>query len=98
MPVFRTSPLEHWRQIRSDRLAAFAHRDPKKFGVSQHVIDAAAGVTIYRGAAYPKEFYGNVFVGEAQHNLIHRRTLVPDGVTLRNCRPQPLMQDFGRTP
>ena len=25
-------------------------------------------------------------------------TAVPDGVTLRNCRPQPLMQDFGRTP
>ena len=25
-------------------------------------------------------------------------TAVPDGVTFRNCRPQPLMQDFGRTP
>ncbi len=86
VPVFRTSPIEHWRQIRSDRLATFTHRDPKKFGVSQHVIDAAAGVTIYRGAAYPKEFYGNVFVGEAQHNLVHRRTLVPDGVTFKSQR------------
>jgi putative membrane-bound dehydrogenase-like protein len=86
VPVFRTSPIEHWRQIRSDRLHEFTHRDPTKFGVSQHVIDAAAGVTIYRGAAYPKEFYGNVFVGEAQHNLVHRRTLVPDGVTFKSQR------------
>jgi putative membrane-bound dehydrogenase-like protein len=86
VPVFRTSPIEHWRQIRSDRLAAYTHRDPKKFGVSQHVIDAAAGVTIYRGDAYPKEFYGNVFVGEAQHNLVHRRTLTPDGVTFKSER------------
>src|SRR4051794_25574947 len=86
VPVYRTSPIEHWRQIRSDRLAALTHRDPKKFGVSQHVIDAAAGVTVYRGSAYPKEFYGNVFVGEAQHNLVHRRTLVADGVTFKSQR------------
>src|SRR4051812_1449043 len=86
VPVYRISPIEHWRQIRSDRLATFTQRDPAKFGVSQHVIDAAAGVTIYRGAAYPKEFYGNVFVGEAQHNLIHRRTLVPDGATFKSQR------------
>ena len=86
VPVFRISPIEHWRQIRSDRLATFTHRDPAKFGVSQHVIDAAAGITVYRGAAYPKEFYGNVFVGEAQHNLVHRRTLVPDGVTFKSQR------------
>src|SRR4051812_30612222 len=86
VPVFRISPIEHWRQIRSDRLATFTRRDPAKFGVSQHVIDAAAGVTVYRGSAYPKEFYGNVFVGEAQHNLVHRRTLVPDGVTFKSQR------------
>lgn len=86
VPVFRISPIEHWRQIRSDRLAKFTHRDPAKFGVSQHVIDAAAGITVYRGAAYPKEFYGNVFVGEAQHNLVHRRTLIPDGVTFKSER------------
>jgi putative membrane-bound dehydrogenase-like protein len=86
VPVYRISPIEHWRQIRSDRLATYTLRNPAKFGVSQNVIDAAAGVTIYRGSAYPKEFYGNVFVGEAQHNLVHRRTLVPDGVTFKSER------------
>jgi len=86
VPVYRTSPIEHWRQIRSNRLATYTLRNPAKFGVSQNVIDAAAGVTIYRGAAYPKSFYGNVFVGEAQHNLVHRRTLVPDGVSFTSER------------
>ena len=46
----------------------------------------AAGVTVYRGSAYPAEFYGNVFVGDAQNNLIHRRILVPDGPTFKAVR------------
>ena len=36
-------------------------------GVSHHVVDAAAGVTVYRGAAYPAKYYGNVFVGDPQN-------------------------------
>ena len=41
-------------------------------------MDAAAGVTVYRGGAYPKEYYGSVFTGEAQNNLVHRRKLIAD--------------------
>ena len=66
-------------------------RSAESAGASHHVIDADAGVTIYRGSAYPAEFYGNAFVGDAQNNLVHRRILVPDGPTfpsavLRNSR------------
>ena len=85
-PSFARAQSNIGDKFAPDRLATFTHRDPAKFGVSQHVIDAAAGITIYRGSAYPKEFYGNVFVGEAQHNLVHRRTLVPDGVTFKSQR------------
>ncbi len=42
-----------------------------------------AGVTIYRGSAYPEDFCGNAFVGDAQNNLIHRMKLMPDGPTFK---------------
>jgi putative membrane-bound dehydrogenase-like protein len=86
VPIFRTSPTERWRQIRSDRWITQLGRDPTQADVSQYVVDAAAGVTVYRGAAYPKEYYNNVFVGDAQNNIIHRRTLIPDGATFKSQR------------
>ncbi len=41
---------------------------------------SATGITIYRGAAYPEEFRQNAFVGDVGGNLVHRKTLTPDGV------------------
>ena len=86
VPIFRISPLERWRMIRSSRRIAVGARSPNSAGASHHVIDAAAGVTIYRGGAYPKDYYGNIFIGGAQSNLIHRRALKPDGVTFSSSR------------
>src|SRR5690606_31012857 len=86
VPCFRISPLERWRMIRSSRRIAHGSRSPDAAGASHHVIDAAAGVTVYRGGAYPPEFYGNVFIGGAQNNLIHRRKLTADGVTFASQR------------
>ena len=88
-PVFRTSPVEMWREIRSRR-RIFANRSPATgTGVSHHVIDAGAGCTVYRGGAYPKEYYGNVFIGGAQNNLVHRRILEPAGATFTSKRGDP---------
>jgi putative membrane-bound dehydrogenase-like protein len=86
MPIYRISPLERWRQVRSSRRIAHGQRAPTSAGASHHVIDAAAGVTVYRGGAYPKKYYGNIFIGGAQNNLIHRRTLSPNGVTFTSAR------------
>jgi putative membrane-bound dehydrogenase-like protein len=86
VPIFRVSPTERWRQIRSNRLIANQLRDASQSDVSQYTIDAASGVTVYRGAAYPKEFYGNAFIGDAQNNLVHRRILTPDGPTFTSRR------------
>jgi putative membrane-bound dehydrogenase-like protein len=86
VPIFRISPIERWRQIRSSRRIAHGARPATAAGASHHVVDAGAGVTIYRGSAYPAEFYGNVFIGDAQNNLIHRRILVPKGPTFRAVR------------
>jgi putative membrane-bound dehydrogenase-like protein len=86
VPIFRISPIERWRQIRSSRRIAHGERDPNSAGASHHVIDAAAGVTVYTGSAYPAEFYGNVFVGDAQNNLVHRRRLTARGLTFDSTR------------
>src|SRR5207244_12412539 len=86
VPVFRTSAPERWRVIRSARRIAHGERPANMPGASHHVVDAAAGVTVYRGGAYPQRYYGNVFVGDAQNNLVHRRLLEPDGVTFKSAR------------
>lgn len=87
-PVFRRSPIEPWRIIRTRRRVA----DPKYKNLpeSERVpggfFTSAAGVTIYRGSAYPEEFQGNVFVGDVGGNLVHRKTLHPKGATFEAVR------------
>jgi putative membrane-bound dehydrogenase-like protein len=97
VPIFRTSPVERWRIIRSSRRIAHGERPATSAGASHHVVDAAAGVTVYRGGAYPAEYYGNIFVSDAQNNLIHRRTLTPDGVTFKSARAD-ANTEFARSP
>lgn len=83
-PVFRSSPIEGWRRIRTERRMLAAERPEGAAGANHDVLDGGAGVTIYRGDALPKEFRGCLFVCDAQNNLVHRRRLLPDGVTFRS--------------
>lgn len=85
--VFRISPPESWRVISAERMATAV--SPKPFDSTQATgyITSSSGVTIYRGAAYPKEFLGNAFVGEVASNLVLRYQLVPEGVSYRGIRP-----------
>jgi putative membrane-bound dehydrogenase-like protein len=85
-PIFRASPVEKWREIRSSRRLAAGERAATSAGLSHNVMDAAAGLAVYRGNAYPPDYHGDVFVGCSQNNLIHRRKLIPDGVTFRSAR------------
>src|SRR5262249_59617840 len=89
VPIHRISPPERWRQIRSSRRIAHGERSATSAGASHHVADACAGVTIYRGSAYPAEYYGNAFTCDAQNNLIHRMRLTSDGPTFRAERAHP---------
>lgn len=89
VPIFRTSPVERWRQIRSARRVTTGERSAEAPGASHHVVDAAAGVTVYRGSAYPAEYYGTLFVGDGQNNLVHHRRLIPAGVTFESERVEP---------
>ncbi len=83
--IYRTSPSEPWRIVRSQERKA---KNPKMAApyVQDDVFTAVSGVTVYRGAAYPAEFHGNIFFGEVQSNLIHRRVLEPDGISFKSKR------------
>jgi putative membrane-bound dehydrogenase-like protein len=86
VPIYRISPIERWRQIRSSRRIAHGERSASAAGASHHVVDAGAGVTVYRGGAYPAKYYGRVFLGDAQNNLIHERALSPAGPSFTSAR------------
>lgn len=108
-PVFRISPLEGWRHIKSSRRVAGMERTAdivpiigqasagaqpvaegaraaSGAGVSHYTIDANAGVTVYRGGAYPAAFRGSLFSGDSVGNLVHRRVPVSEGAALRSER------------
>jgi putative membrane-bound dehydrogenase-like protein len=85
-PIFRTSPIEKWREIRSSRRLAAGERAATSAGLSHHVLDAAAGPAVYRGHAYPAAYLGQYFIGCSQNNLIHRRALKPQGATFDSAR------------
>jgi putative membrane-bound dehydrogenase-like protein len=89
VPVFRTSPPEPWRVMNSRRLANDATlASPRSETVAAGYMTSASGLTVYRGSAYPKEFYGSVFLGEVAGNLIHHQVLTPRGVTFTSQRSE----------
>jgi putative membrane-bound dehydrogenase-like protein len=60
----------------------------ERFNDVSHVnrVTSACGLEIYRDELLGKEFYGNAFICEPVHNLVHRELLTPDGITFRSTR------------
>jgi putative membrane-bound dehydrogenase-like protein len=88
-PVFRISPPEPWRVVRTRQRAAdpvMSRRLPPTELFATGFFTSATGVTIYRGTSYPEEYRGNVFVGDVGGNLVHRKVLSVDGATLLATR------------
>ena len=82
--VFRASSAEPWRLVRTARRAAdpeMRKRLPPNELVPIGFFTSATGITVYRGGAYPPEFQGNVFIGDCGGNLVHRKSLSPDGIS-----------------
>ncbi len=81
-PVFRISPAEPWRIVRTRQRAAdpaFAKRLPPTELVPIGFFTSATGVTIYRGSAFAPEYRGNAFIGDVGGNLVHRKILTRNG-------------------
>ena len=80
-PVFRRSSAEPWRIVRTRRRVADPRyaRLPATERVPIGFFTSATGVTVYRGAAWPEAFHEQVFIGDVGGNLVHRKTLSPNG-------------------
>ncbi len=83
-PVFRTSPVEQWRIQRTQMRITGESPGLIEFGGKvAGYFTSATGITVYRGTAMGPEYYGNLFIGDVASNLVHRKTLKPNGATFR---------------
>lgn len=86
--VFRISPEEPWRVIRTRwRVTGLVAGLIEGGGRSSGYFTSATGLTVYRGDAFGPEFAGDVFVADCGSNLIHRKKLRAIGCELVGERP-----------
>jgi putative membrane-bound dehydrogenase-like protein len=79
--VFRISPVEPWRIVRTRLRASGAVKGIVEFGGQPAgYFTGATGVTIYRGDAFGPEYRGQAFCGDVGSNIVHRKILKPNGV------------------
>ncbi len=73
--VFRTSPVEPWRILRTKlRVSGVTPGLLEGGGRPSGYFTSATGVTIYNGDQMP-ELYGQAFIADVGSNLIHRKRL-----------------------
>ena len=84
--LFRISPPEPWRQLRTRLRKTGKFRGSDEGGKPFGFFTGATGITIYRGDALPKEHLGNAFVGEVANNLIYRAKVAPNEVGVTASR------------
>ena len=73
-PVFRRSPDEAWRVIRTRwRVDGKVGGPIEGGGRPSGYFTAATGITIYDGHAWPQDFSGDAFIADCGSNLVHRK-------------------------
>jgi len=86
--VYRTSPEEMWRVIRTKwRVGGLATGPIEGGGRASGYFTSATGIQIYRGDAFPEDFVGDAFIADVGSNLIHRKKVRRNGVALLAERP-----------
>lgn len=78
--LFRISPVEPWRvlrtRLRKEGLVGGSDEGGKPFGF----FSGATGVTIYRGDSWLDEYRGNLIVGDVANNIVYRARVSAKGV------------------
>ena len=69
--------------------APYLQVDEASQNIADHGTGSATGATVYNGDVFPKEYWGNLFTGDATGNLLHRDVLAPDGVAFVAHRAEP---------
>ena len=81
--VFRISPIEPWRIVRTRlRVKGIVKGPIEGGGRPAGYFTGASGVTIYRGDAWPEKFHGSAIIGDVGSNIVHRKVLEPRGVEM----------------
>jgi putative membrane-bound dehydrogenase-like protein len=81
-PVYRISPDEPWRVLRTRlRVQGLVPGPIEGGGTPSGYFTSATGITAYEGDGFPEAMRGNLFIAEPAGNLVHRKVLEPDGVT-----------------
>ncbi|MDA1315430.1 MAG: c-type cytochrome [Acidobacteria bacterium] len=96
-PSARIFPISRPQQWRIDRTEARQERyDETRPGTVERLggyFTASCGATVYTGDAFPVDYRNNVFVSDANGNLVHRDLITPDVSTMKASR-EPAEQDF----
>src|SRR5216117_3624365 len=86
-PLYRISPEEPWRVMRSKWRLEALENGIEAGGRASGYFSAACGLTIYRGNAWPREYVGDAFVADPAENIVHRKKVVHLGPIARAERP-----------
>jgi putative membrane-bound dehydrogenase-like protein len=82
--VFRSSPVEPWRVLRTRMRAAGLARGPIEHGgKATGYFTSATGITVVGGDAFGPELSGMLVIGDVGSNLVHRKRLVAEGCGVR---------------
>ena len=82
--VFRSSPVEPWRILRTRlRASGLATGPIEAGGRSSGYFTSATGVTVVGGDAFGDALAGMLVIGDVGSNLVHRKRLTPDGSCVR---------------
>ncbi|HYE20409.1 MAG TPA: PVC-type heme-binding CxxCH protein [Tepidisphaeraceae bacterium] len=85
--VFRASPEEPWRVLRTKwRVGGLVPGPIEGGGRSAGYFTGATGATIFRGTALGAGFAGDAFIGDAGGNLVHRKRLKASGAIVEARR------------
>jgi len=80
--VFRTSPIEPWRIVRTRlRVKGIVPGPVEGGGTPAGYFTGATGITIFRGNGWPREYQDWAVVGDVGSNLVHRKRIEEDGAS-----------------
>ncbi|HEV7282975.1 MAG TPA: PVC-type heme-binding CxxCH protein [Pirellulaceae bacterium] len=80
-PVFRESPVEPWRIVRTRlRAKGIVPGIVEGGGAPAGYFTGATGATVYTGDAFGEGFRNTVFIADVGSNLVHRKVLSEQGV------------------
>lgn len=74
--MYQKTPAPYWRAERtSRRQKQYAEQKLDRKEYADGHFTGASGGTHYGGHSFPKEYFGNIFIGDVAGNLVHRAVL-----------------------